>query len=477
MRWIKRDRWKAGIALAGMLLVLMVWVPVSAAGAYEGASVTGTVQATPTEDATVTALNKEKLAQEVEQLKEQNAPDFLGWLRTNASILLSTLVVVIGSLIALWRWLGDRRDEQAKRRVDQHSEQEKRAEEQQRWLADRQAEREKRAEERFQAVVEGLGNEREEAKIGAAITLRTFLRPVYKQFYTQVFDLAVAHLRPLSNSHSPEEDPGTPLPLTTLRLALIDVFKQAFPLARDSNSSSKEGTLQSPDVTGVRLDQDGYPVYPDIVLEQSLDASSIILDHAYLVGADLERIYMREGSLREVNLRDAKLSKAYLQWADLRGAYLRRVDLRGARLMRAYLIGSSPWEADLRGAACHQADFSGATLELTDLRGAGLWQAKLCGAYMQGTKLSGADLHEADLSEADLSETDLEDALSLRDTKLLGVKGLTNKQLEACKAKGAIIDEAATISSPQPPVSPPIPWYMRKLQRCRMAQRTRRQSR
>jgi len=281
----------------------------------------------------------------------------------------------------------------------------------------------------------------------------------------------------LSNSHSPEEDPGTPLPLTTLRLALIDVFKQAFPLARDSNSSSKEGTLQSPDVTGVRLDQDGYPVYPDIVLEQSLDASSIILDHAYLVGADLERIYMREGSLREVNLRDAKLSKAYLQWADLRGAYLRRVDLRGARLMRAYLIGSSPWEADLRGAACHQADFSGATLELTDLRGAGLWQAKLCGAYMQGTKLSGADLHEADLSEADLSETDLEDALSLRDTKLLGVKGLTNKQLEACKAKGAIIDEDATISSPQPPVSPPIPWYMRKLQRCRMAQRTRRQSR
>ena len=68
MRWLKRDIWKAGIALAGilLLLVLMVWVPVSAAGANEGASglaapVTGTVQATPTEDATVTALNKENL--------------------------------------------------------------------------------------------------------------------------------------------------------------------------------------------------------------------------------------------------------------------------------------------------------------------------------------------------------------------------------------------------------------------------------
>jgi uncharacterized protein YjbI with pentapeptide repeats len=83
------------------------------------------------------------------------------------------------------------------------------------------------------------------------------------------------------------------------------------------------------------------------------------------------------------------------------------------------------------------------------LRGAGLWQAKLRRAYLQGAKLSGADLHEADLSEADLSETDLEDALSLRDTKLLGVKGLTNKQLEACKANGAIIVEDPTTRSSQ----------------------------
>src|SRR6266480_7764639 len=201
-----------------LLLVLMVWVPVSAAGAYEevsglAAPVTGTVQATPTVDATVAALNKEKLAQEVQQLKNQNEPDFFGWLRTNASILLSTLVVVIGGLIGLFRWLGDRRDEQEKRREDQRSEQEKRAEEQkrwlddrkaererrdeeqQRWLKDQEAEREKRAEERFQSAVTGLGSEREEARIGAAILLRTFLRKGYEQFYIQTFDLAVAYLR------------------------------------------------------------------------------------------------------------------------------------------------------------------------------------------------------------------------------------------------------------------------------------------
>src|SRR5947209_13004324 len=69
MRWVKRDRWKAGIAIAGMLLLLvfMVSVQVSGVDAHERASGlstpgTVTVQVTPTEDVTVTTLNKEKLA-------------------------------------------------------------------------------------------------------------------------------------------------------------------------------------------------------------------------------------------------------------------------------------------------------------------------------------------------------------------------------------------------------------------------------
>ena len=182
----KRNMWKASIAVVGMLLllVLMVWVPASTAGAYEGTlelagQGMGTVQATPTEDATVAALNKEKLAQEVQQLKNQNEPDLLGWFRTNASILLSTLVVVVGGLIGLFRWFGDRRDERVKR-----------------------------AEERFQSAVTGLGDEKEGAKIGAAILLRTFLRPGYEQFWLQTFDLAVANLRLPRTSHVPEDPVG-----------------------------------------------------------------------------------------------------------------------------------------------------------------------------------------------------------------------------------------------------------------------------
>ncbi len=389
MRWLKRNLWRTGIAIAGMLLLLMlmVWISVVAAGAHEGASGSTrsvTALATPTEDATVTTLSKEKLLQEVnqldeevKQLKEQNQSGFFEWLRTNASILLSTLVVVIGALIGLWRWLGDRRDEHEKRREDQRSEQEK------------------RAEERFQSAVTGLGDEKEGARIGAAILLRTFLRPGYEQFYTQTFDLAVANLR-LPRTPHPPQDPNTPLPLTTLSQALIVVFKEAFPLARSQNKRSPE----------------------------SLDATDIQLDSAYLRGADLKQVWMPQASMRKVDLSGADLSRVNLSEAELIRAKLNEADLSGAKLSgaklsEAELIRAKLNEADLNGTYFNGAKLSGADLSRADLRG-----ADLRGADLSWAKLSGAYLSEADLSGANLSGADF------RGANLHGVVGLTKEQLE-----------------------------------------------
>ncbi len=400
MGWFKRDMWKAAIAIAGMLLLLvfMAWIPVSAASTHEGTSafagpVTVTVQATLTEDATVTELNKEKLAQEVKQLKEQNEPDLLGLLQTNASLLISMLLVVGGGIFALLRYLAERRDSQKRLLEDRRAERDRRDEEQKRWLKDQQAEREKRSEERFQAVVVGLGSKDVEARTGAAIMLRTFLQPGYEQFYQQSFDLAVAHLR------LRHVDSKKPEPLDSLSQALITVFKESFPRTR---RILEEQSTQ--------LDL------------QSLDATHIQLDNAFLIRSDLERVWMREALLREARLSDAKLSEAYLRRADLRGTYLNRADLTKANLTFANL--------------------SKARLKGVNLSGADLWRA---------------DLSEAELNGADLSETNLEDALSLKDTDLRGVYGLTKEQLATCKAKGAIIDEDSTTSSSQSPVSPSGP--------------------
>ncbi len=402
MLGLKRDLWKASIAIAGvsLLLVLMAWVPVSAAGAEmraSGLAAMVTVQATPTEDATVTALNKAQLTQQVEQQQHTVG----NWLWSNAATILSsflsTLVVVIGVLFGFWQWRVGREDAQSKeseaRRAaqdkeleDRKAERERRDEEQQRWLKNQEAERDKRAEERFQSAVTGLGDAREGARIGAAILLRTFLRPGYEQFYTQTFDLAVAHLCPTRTSN-PLEDPKTSLPLTILRQALIVAFKEAFPLARSQNKGSP----------------------------QSLDASYIQLDNAYLARADLEQAWMLQASCQEAMLYEANLSGANLNGANLSGANLGRANLSEVHLYRAVL--------------------SEAVLS----------EAVLSGAYLNG----------ANLSRANLSRTNLEDALSLKDTDLRGVKGLTKAQRASCKAKGAIIDEDPTTNSSQPTVAPP----------------------
>jgi Pentapeptide repeats (8 copies) len=407
MYWLKRDIWKAGFALAGLLLllVLMIWVPVSAAGTYQQTSrlatpETGTVSVTP-EDATVTALNKEKLEQEVQQLKKQNEPDLLGWIQTN-SILLSTLVVVIGGLIGYLRWYADRRDE-----------------------------REKRVEELFQAAVTGLGDEKEGAKIGAAILLRSFLGRGYERYYTQVFDLAAANLRLPRTTHPPKNpntltlpNTGTPPPPevpTALSHALMVLFVEAFPLAREQALKQEKETSAAKPASKVVKSAKGVEVIIPLKEIQSLSARGVCLDNGYLWYADLKQVWMAD---------------AFLRGTDLMGADLSEAILYGAHLEEAYL-----WETKLCGATLWQA-----TLCNADLKGADLSRAILLEANLSGANLRGANLDGAKLVEADLTGTNLEDALSLKGTKLHAVIGLKIEQKEACNAKGAIITEAPTTS-------------------------------
>lgn len=361
MSWRKYDLWKAGIIAIGvlLLLVLMTLVSVSVADATVGTlglATPGAAQVTPTVDSTMTALNKEKLVQDMDQ--QQHTLE--NWFWNYGTALVSSLVLAVAGAFTLFRYLRDQRNEREKQRED------------------RQNERERRAEERFQKVVEGLGSEREEARVGAAITLRTFLLPGYEQFYRQVFDLAVAHLR-LPRTSKLQEEENIPLPLNTLNQALIVVFKEAFPLARSENERSR----------------------------QALDATGIQLDNSFLEDADLKKVWMPRASLREANL----------------------------------------WGADLRGAILWRANLSGAKLRYTNLSDADLWKVNF----------SGTELKDANLSNANLKKTNLEDALTLKNTDLRRATGLTKDQLEACKAKGAIIDEDATTVPPQAAAAPTTP--------------------
>ncbi len=416
MRWLKGDTWKAGIALAGLLLllVLMVWIPMSA-NAYGGASEvamagTATVQATPTVDvtATITALNEEKLRQEIQQLKNQDG-DQNNWLANNSTALIAAVATVIVALFGILQWAITVRQTQDKELRDRADAREKERAAQDKELKDRQEAQDKelraQVEERFKTAVTALGSENEATQVGGAILLRSFLKPedkeIYGRYYTQIFDLAVAYLRLPRTTHSSGdsdkpfsllEQSDIPQPLTPLSRVLIVVFQEAFPLARSQNK--------------------GRP--------QSLDASSVLLDNAFLNGVDLKQAWMRQASLRKAKLRWADLSGIDLFQTNLSEAKFRQANLSGASFVGAKLVDAELLDANLRKADLHEAD------------------------------LRGADLSGADLMGADLRGTRLENALSLKDTDLRCVKGLTKEQLEACKAKGAIIDEDTTTDSSQP---------------------------
>jgi hypothetical protein len=337
MRWLKRNMRKVGIALAGLLLLLalMVWVPVSAASTSAEApelAIPESVQATPTVDvtATMTALNEEKLRQEIQQLKNQNY-----WAWTTIGPILVGFAGLLAALYSFITWIRNRRDEQKKR-----------DEEQKRWLEDQQAERAKRDEDRLQKAVEGLGSGRLDAKLGAAVMLYTFLLPNYERFYRQVFRLAVTQLRPQ------KEVLDTPEPLDALRQEIARVFTEAFPLARDV---LKQKSQFDPFL---------------------LDASGVQLDKAYLSRTDLEGIRMRQAYLRGTHF-----------WqTNLKGAYLKRSDLREAYLVEAHLAGTDLGRANLAGADLRKAQLAGAHLKYADLTGADLTGADLTDTRPQGAK-------------------------------------------------------------------------------------------
>lgn len=421
MGWRKCDLWKSGIIVAGvlLLLLLMMWVPLSAARAHEeisglAAPGTITVQTTPTADETVTALNKEKLAQEVQQLQNQ-VQNQNNWFFSNSAALIAAFSAIAIAVFGIIQWTGTARQAKDKDREERAKE-----------LRDR-------AEERFRTAVTALGDEKEGVQVGGAILLRSFLTgddQSYERYYTSVFDLTVAYLR-LPRTLHPREDSDGSQP-TTLSQALAVVFREAFPRARDSIIRNKKvGVVQFVDT--VDESDIAYTIGEAV---QFLDATGVHLDNAFLALADLKRVWMLNTFLRNAELSGTDLSGALLREANLSGAILRKANLSGAILRRANL--------------------SGAHLSGANLSGANLSKANLREAHIHDANLSGADLHEADLSDAHLSGADLS-SVYLRKADLRGVKGLTKEQLETCKAKGAITDEDLTTSASQPTAAPPSP--------------------
>ncbi len=190
--------------------------------------------------------------------------------------------------------------------------------------------------------------------------------------------------------------------------------------------------------------------------------SGATLANANFSGANLMQAKLdNKTGLFGAKLINAKLIDAELIEAFLYGANLSHAILSGANLSKAALRKANLEEAYLDGANLSQTDLGEAYLVKAALVGANLTDSSLNQTNLSGANLSHANLSKVFLTDADLSGVDLsnvkslETATGLERTDLRGVTGLTREQLEACKAKGAIIDKAPPASPAQLPVSSP----------------------
>src|SRR5260370_22254829 len=422
------------VFISFFFLLITIWLFLVSMAAFSKTSVYAagvtSIQETPTVDLTVTVLAKQKLNQEVNQLELQNDRSPSEWLWNNASTLFSVLIVVGSAIFGLYK-----------------------------WVKDRGTEREKASEERFQSVGDGLGGERTEMKVGGAIVLRTFLLPGYEQFYRQVFDLAVAHLRLQPHASSERSQPAhsmgqaiatlfvaasvrsqkevtldaskSPDPLSQ---ALATVFKESFPLIREwLKQGGSPPRLLSIQGILMRL---RIRKRVSLFRPQLLDATSVQLRKAHLSMADFKEIWMAESHLEEADLISAEFYKANLAGTNLAGAHLERADLRGTNL-----IGTVFTNAFLDGAY-----FEKSVLENTRFDRADLKRAHFAGSTLRKCSFTGADLTEADFTGVKLSETNLLDAKSLARTKIHDITTLTEEQVGAYRTAGASVGNAAQIA-------------------------------
>ncbi len=329
-----------------------------------------------TTDPTIQALEKEKLQHEVEQLQKINNPSFWDWISKLGPVGGAGIIAVFG----VYQYFANRREERIRR-----------------------------AEERFQKVVEGLGSQSEAIKTGSAVTLRTFLRPGYEEFFAQVFNLAVGGLR--YEVTSAGTAPG--LPPSPLKQMLVAVLKEAFPLAREQRRRGK----------------------PDL-----LDATGICLFDTYLAEIDLNKVWMPDSDLQHAVLRDAQLMEARFV----------RACFQHASLDRAKMLRSDMRTANFDDIHAHYTNFSKCKLELATFIKALLSNAIFIEAHLDEANFTDAVVIDADFTNADLFKTILhnaemkganpERALRLDGAKMKGVTGLSEEQVAACIAKGASFD-------------------------------------
>ena len=308
-------------------------------------------------------LEKQKLAQEILQLKNANASHVIVWDRIASLVpLITVLVAVAGVLTTIIKMGMDNKQAAAQAREQAQSEREQRDREREqreaeslRWQAEQQAERRRQLEESFGTALTGLRGDDDAGKAGAVVALMSFLQPEYARFHEQVYLILNRMLKLMGPPLGKNPADGAVKPL------FVRAFEQAF-----------------------RVLPAESPLWTD---------------------CDLARMYLCRAQLSGLTLHRADVGFSAMHGADLTGADLFRVRGIKVQWQGAHLSNAKLGEARLKKADCRRADFRGARLVAAVLKGADLREADFRGALLQSAHLEKADLVGANFQGADLSDT------------------------------------------------------------------------
>ncbi|BDV43587.1 hypothetical protein GURASL_25100 [Geotalea uraniireducens] len=331
-----------------LLVIILVGTAALAAPAVARAAATTAVPAGKGNE----ALETEKLAQEVANLKLQNDSLRSPWTKLSANAAFMTAVVaLLGVFVTIRKQQTENRRQRELDREQRERDREQRGREEQQEI-----------DRKFASILADLGAEREAIQAGAAVSIVTFLEPEYRRLHEQIFAVLLANLK-IAHSEAVNQ-------------LIVAAFEKAVrqKLARTTEAAE--------------------PFVPDFARATLNQADLADLD---LTGADLGFTQLRLANLSgavlfrvrgyEVNLEKARLSRANLNEARLQHAHLNDAYLHECNLVAADLKG-----AELRGAEFQQAKLQAAHLEGADLTGARFEQANVSDAYFLGAKFDARAL-------------------------------------------------------------------------------------
>lgn len=310
-------------------------------------------------------LEREKLQQEVDKLKNENSAPLREFGGIAALVAVATAMVGVGGLLIAWRTdrnqrkqASDAANKEAQKDREQRSEAARAARDQ------REKERLQRQEADFADFSTKLASDQPGLRAAGAAGMEAFLLPERAGYRDRLLSLLVALVK-LDRREA-----------TGLMIARL--------FARLMEHHSLE----------LRRRAGGGPVKID--LEGSY-LCRVDLDRVFLRGSTLAGARLHHATLRSAVLNDCDIAGAELHHTDLTGAFLRQArglasgdDARPVELLRARVDAARLTSADLRRARCSATSFRDCELQDLDLRNATLEDVSFHGADLRGADFRGA---------------------------------------------------------------------------------------